>query len=38
MSDQGFIGETEATSGAVISQFSVADSCGRFVVGEDLIV
>jgi hypothetical protein len=38
MSDQGFIGEAEASSGAVISQFSVADSCRRFIVGEDLIV
>jgi hypothetical protein len=38
MSDQWFIGETEASSGGVISQFSVADSCGSFVVREDLIV
>jgi hypothetical protein len=38
MSDQGFIGETEASSGVFISQFSVADSCGRFVVGEELIM
>jgi hypothetical protein len=38
MSDQGFIGETETSSVGVISQFSVADNRGRFVVGEDLIV
>jgi hypothetical protein len=38
MSDQGFIGETEASSGGVISQFSGADSCGRFGVGEELTV
>jgi hypothetical protein len=38
MSDQRFIGETEASSGLVISQFSGADSRGRFVVGEELIV
>jgi hypothetical protein len=38
MSDQGFIGETEASSGGVISQFSGADSRGRFRVGEELIV
>jgi hypothetical protein len=37
MSDQGFIGEIEASSGVVISQLSVADSCCRFVV-EELIV
>jgi hypothetical protein len=39
MSDQGFIGGTEASSGAVISEFSIADSRGRFISeGEDLIV
>jgi hypothetical protein len=38
MLDQGFIGETEASSGVVISQFSGAESCGRFVVEEDPIV
>jgi hypothetical protein len=38
MSDQGFIGETEASSGVVISQFSGADSRGSFGVGEELIV
>jgi hypothetical protein len=41
MSDQGCIGQTEATrysSGGVISQFTGANSRGRFVVGEELIV
>jgi hypothetical protein len=38
MSDQGFIGGTEASSGGVISEFSGADSRGRFGVGEELIV
>jgi hypothetical protein len=38
MSDQGFIGETEASSGVVISQFSIADRCGRFVVRDELMV
>jgi hypothetical protein len=37
MLGQGFIGETEAGSLVVIGQFSVEDSCGRFVVG-DLIL
>jgi hypothetical protein len=31
MSDQGLIGETEASSGVVIGQFSVGDSGGKFV-------
>jgi hypothetical protein len=38
MSDQGFIGETEASSGGVISQFSGADSRGSFVTGGERIV
>jgi hypothetical protein len=38
MSNQEFIGETEASSGGVIGEFSGADSHGRFVVGEELIV
>jgi hypothetical protein len=38
MSDQGFIGETEASSEGVIGEFSGADSRRRFVVGEELIV
>jgi hypothetical protein len=38
MSDQGFIGETEASSGGVIGEILVADSRGRFVIGEDLSV
>jgi hypothetical protein len=38
VSDQGFIGETEAHVRVVFSEFSAADSCGIFVVGEDLIV
>jgi hypothetical protein len=38
MSDQGFMGETEDSSGVVIGQFSVAESCGRFVIGEEQIV
>jgi hypothetical protein len=37
MSDQGFIGETEANSGAVISQFSILDNRGWFVVKEDSV-
>jgi hypothetical protein len=32
VSDQGFIGETEASSGAVISQLSVSSIDGRRVV------
>jgi hypothetical protein len=32
MSDQEFIGETEASSGVFIGEFSVADSPGRFIV------
>jgi hypothetical protein len=31
VSDQGFIGETEASSGVVIGKFSVGDSRGKFV-------
>jgi hypothetical protein len=38
MSDQGFIGESEASPGVVISQFEMGNNCGMFVVGEDLIV
>jgi hypothetical protein len=38
VSDQGFIGEIEASSGGVISQFSMGDNHGWFVVGEELIV
>jgi hypothetical protein len=38
MSDQGFIGETEASSGVVIGEFSGADSHRSFGVGEELIV
>jgi hypothetical protein len=38
MSDQGVIGETEATSGGLISQFSMGDNRGRFVTGEERIV
>jgi hypothetical protein len=35
---QGFIGETEASFGVVISQFLRGDYRGRFVFGEELIV
>jgi hypothetical protein len=38
VSGQGLIGETEASSGVVISQFSIGDNRGWFVIGEDLIV
>jgi hypothetical protein len=38
VSDQGFIGETEASSGGVIGQFSVGDSRGNFVIEEERIV
>jgi hypothetical protein len=38
MSDQGFIGETEASSGLVIGEFSIEDNREWFVVGEELIV
>jgi hypothetical protein len=38
MSDQGFIVETEASSGGVIGQFSVGDNRGRFVIGEQRVV
>jgi hypothetical protein len=38
MSDQVFIGETEASYGGVISQFSTGDNRGWFAVGEELIV
>jgi hypothetical protein len=38
MSDQGFIGETEASSGGVIGGFQMGDNCGRFVIGEERIV
>jgi hypothetical protein len=38
VSDQRFIGETEARLQVVLEEFSVADTCGRFMVGEDLIV
>jgi hypothetical protein len=38
MSDQEFIGETEASYGEVISQFSVVDNRECFVVEEELIV
>jgi hypothetical protein len=38
VSDQGFIGEAEASSGVAISQFSMGDNRGRFVIGEERIV
>jgi hypothetical protein len=38
MSDQGFIGEIEASSGGVISQFWMGENRGRFVIGEERIV
>jgi hypothetical protein len=38
MSDQVLIGETEACLQVVLEEFSVGDNCGRFVVGEDLIM
>jgi hypothetical protein len=38
VSDQGFIGETEASSGVVIGDFYMGDNRGRFVVGKELIV
>jgi hypothetical protein len=38
VSDQGFIEETEASSGGVIGEFSKGDNRGRFVIGEELIV
>jgi hypothetical protein len=38
MSDQGFKGEIEPSSGGVIGEFCGADSRGSFVVGEELIV
>jgi hypothetical protein len=38
MSDQGFVGETEASSGVVIGHFSIGNNREWFVVGEDLIV
>jgi hypothetical protein len=37
MSDQGFIGETEASSGVVIGHFSMGEKRGRFVIGEERI-
>jgi hypothetical protein len=36
MSDEGFIGETEARLRVVLGKFSVGDNRGRFVVGEEL--
>jgi hypothetical protein len=38
VSDRGFIGETEVSSQLVLSELSVGDSRGYFVVGEDLSV
>jgi hypothetical protein len=38
MSAQVFIGETEASYGGVINQFSMGDNRGRFVIGEERIV
>jgi hypothetical protein len=38
VSDQGFIGETEASSEVVISQFYTADNRGILVIGEERIV
>jgi hypothetical protein len=38
MSDQVFVGETEASSGVVISQFEMGDNRGRIVIGEEWIV
>jgi hypothetical protein len=35
MSDQGFIGETKASSGGVIGEFSVGDNRGSFVVKKE---
>jgi hypothetical protein len=37
VSDQGFKGETEASSGGFIVEFTGADRRGRFVVGEEVI-
>jgi hypothetical protein len=37
VSDQGFIGETEASSGGVIGEFSVGGSRVRFVIEEDFV-
>jgi hypothetical protein len=37
MSDQGFIGETKASSGRIICEFSVGGSRIRFVVEEDFV-
>jgi hypothetical protein len=33
MSDQGFIGETEAHLQAVLGEFSAKGSCGKLVLG-----
>jgi hypothetical protein len=38
MSDQGFIGETEASSRVVIGELSMGDNRGRFVIGEERIM
>jgi hypothetical protein len=37
MSDHGFIGENEASSGGVIGEFSVGGSHVRFVVEEEFV-
>jgi hypothetical protein len=38
VSDQGFIGETEASSTVVIGEFQMGDNRGKFVIGEEVIV
>jgi hypothetical protein len=38
MSDQGFIGETEASCGVVMGELWMGDNRGRFVIGEEWIV
>jgi hypothetical protein len=38
MSNQGFIGESEASSGGVIGEFQMGYNHGRSVVGEEWIV
>jgi hypothetical protein len=36
MSDQGFIGEPEASFGVVFGEFSMGDNSGRFVIVKEL--
>jgi hypothetical protein len=38
MSDQGFIGENEASSGVVIGEFWMGNNRENFVIGEERIV